>query len=39
MFLAELAMYVSYTVLGWSLAQGFLGVVLAVALPVTVAVA
>jgi hypothetical protein len=37
-FLAELGMYAGYSVLGWSLAQGVLGVVLAVALPVTVAV-
>ncbi len=37
-FLAELGMYAGYTVLGWSLAQGFVGIVLAVALPVTVAV-
>lgn len=37
-FLAELGMYASYSVLGWSLAQGVLGVVLTVALPVTVAV-
>ncbi len=37
-FLAELGMYAGYTVLGWSLAGGVLGVLLAVALPVTVAV-
>lgn len=37
-FLAELGMYVGYAVLGWSLAGGALGVLLAVALPVTVAV-
>ncbi len=37
-FLAELGMYAGYTVLGWSLAQGLLGIVLAVALPVAVAV-
>jgi len=37
-FLAELGMYAGYSVLGWSLARGFLGVVLAAALPVAVAV-
>ncbi len=37
-FLAELGMYAGYAVLGWSLAEGSLGIVLAVALPVTVAV-
>ncbi len=37
-FLAELGMYASYSVLGWSLAEGVLGVVLTVALPVAVAV-
>jgi len=37
-FLAELGMYAGYTVLGWSLAEGVLGVVRAVALPVAVAV-
>jgi hypothetical protein len=37
-FLAELGMYAGYSVLGWSLAQGVLGVVLTVALPVAVAV-
>ncbi len=35
--IAELGMYAGYSVLGWSLAQGVLGVVLTVALPVTVA--
>ncbi len=38
-FLAELGMYAGYSVLGWSLAEGFVGVVLAVALPVAVALA
>lgn len=37
-FVAELGMYAGYMVLGWSLAQGFVGIVLAVAMPGAVAV-